>query len=98
MASGSSAPSRGRRPKVEPLPIAPLRTLRRTGQMAHVIFLDASSCTRALPLAPAQPGAKPGLWRTNVDEELPRGLAHYIKHTSPLALHSMQYVLTQTRL
>ena len=72
-------PSRGQRPKVEPLPIAPLRTLRRTGQTVHVVFLDASSCTRALALAQAHAGAKPVLWPTNADEERPRGLAHYIK-------------------
>lgn len=72
------APSRGHRPKVEPLPIALLRTLRRTGQTAHVVFLDASSCTRALALAQAH-AVKPILWPTNADEERPRGLAHYIK-------------------
>jgi ribosomal RNA-processing protein 7 len=77
--SEPSAPSRGQRPKVEPLPIAPLRTLRRTGQTAHVVFLDASSCTRALALAQAHAGVKPVLWPTNADEERPRGLAHYIK-------------------
>ena len=77
--SEPSAPSRGQRPKVEPLPNAPLRTLRRTGQTAHVVFLDASSCTRALALAQAQAGVKPVLWPTNADEERPRGLAHYTK-------------------
>ena len=77
--SEPSTPSRGQRPKVEPLPIAPLRTLRRTGQTAHVVFLDASSCTRALALAQAHAGVKPVLWPTNADEERPRGLAHYIK-------------------
>ena len=73
------APSRGQRPKVEPLPTVPLRTLRRTGHTAHVVFLDSSSCTRALALANTHPGAKPVLWPTNADEERPRGLAHYIK-------------------
>ena len=77
--SGPSAPTRGQRPKIEPLPTVPLRILRRTGQTAHIIFLDASSCTRALALANSHPGAKPVLWPTNVDEERPRGLAHYIK-------------------
>lgn len=72
-------PSRGQRPKVEPLPVAPLRTLRRTGQTAHVVFLDASSCTRALAFAQAHAGVKPVSWPTNADEERPRGLAHYIK-------------------
>ena len=76
--SEPSAPSRGQRPKVKPLPTAPLRTLRRTGQTAHVVFLDASSCTRALALAQAHAGVKPVLWPTNADEERPRGLAHYI--------------------
>ncbi|KAF8464970.1 ribosomal RNA-processing protein 7-domain-containing protein [Russula ochroleuca] len=83
VASGSTsepkASLRGQRPKVEPLPIIPLRTFRRTGQTAHIIFLDASSCTRALALAHAHPGAKPILWPTNADKERPRGLAHYIK-------------------
>jgi len=74
-----STPSRGQRPKVEPLPIAPLRTLRRTGQTAHVVFLDASSCTRALALAQAHTGVKPALWSSNADEGHSRGLAHYIK-------------------
>jgi ribosomal RNA-processing protein 7 len=77
--SEPSVPSRGQRPKVEPLPIAPLRTLRRTGQTAHVVFLDASSCTRALALAQAHVGIKPVLWPANADEGRPRGLAHYIK-------------------
>ena len=74
-----SAPSRGQRPKVEPLPITPLRTLRRTGQTVHVVFLDASSCTRALAFAQAHAGVKTVLWPTDADEERPRGLAHYIK-------------------
>ena len=72
-----SAPSPGsQRPKVAPLPLVPLRTLRRTGHTAHVLFLDASSCARALALA--RPGAEPVLWPTLGDEERPRGLAHYI--------------------
>ena len=77
--SGPSASTRGQRPKIEPLPTVPLRTLRRTGQTAHIIFLDASSCTRALALANSHQGTKPILWPTNADEERPRGLAHYIK-------------------
>ncbi len=77
--SAPSTPSRGQRPKLEPLPFAPLRTLRRTGQTAHVVFLDASSCTRALALAQAHAGPKPVVWPTNADEVRPRGLAHYIK-------------------
>ena len=71
------APSPGsQRPKVVPLPLVPLRTLRRTGHTAHVLFLDGSSRGRALALA--RPGAKPVLWPTLGDEERPRGLAHYI--------------------
>ena len=77
--SKSKGPSQGQRPKVEPLPVVPVRTLRRTGQTAHIIFLDASSCTRVLALAHAHPGAKPVLWPANADKECPRGLAHYIK-------------------
>jgi len=75
---GPTAPPRGHRPKVEPLPTVPLRTLRRTGQTAHIVFLDASSCTRALALAHAHPGAKPVLWPANADKGRPRGLAHYV--------------------
>jgi ribosomal RNA-processing protein 7 len=67
---------RNQRPKVTPLPVIPLRSLRRTGHTAHILFLDASSCTRALALA--GPGSKPIPWPTNGDSECPRGLAHYI--------------------
>ena len=69
-------PSRTQRPKVIPLPVIPHRTLRRTGHTAHIIFLDASSCTRALALA--RPGAKPTPWPVDGDMECPRGLAHYV--------------------
>lgn len=56
-------------PAVVPLPAAELRTLRQTGRTAHVVFLDASSLTRALtsPL-------KPRKWPRS---EEPSGLAHY---------------------
>ncbi|KAF9000228.1 ribosomal RNA-processing protein 7-domain-containing protein [Cyathus striatus] len=58
-------------PKVVPLPSKNIRTLRKTGRSAHVIFLDASSLDRAL----AQPHkARP--WPTSPEE--PRGLLHYI--------------------
>ena len=67
---------RNQRPKVTPLPVVPLRSLRRTGHTAHILFLDASSFTRALALA--QPGSKPIPWPTNGDGECPRGLTHYI--------------------
>ncbi|KDQ64126.1 hypothetical protein JAAARDRAFT_117991 [Jaapia argillacea MUCL 33604] len=57
-------------PVVVPLPTRPLRTLRKSGGSAHVVFLDASSVDRAL----AQP-IKPRPWPA-VPEE-PSGLAHY---------------------
>jgi len=57
-------------PEVAPLPSPELRTFRRTGQTAHVVFLDASSLTRALT-APS----KPRPWPT--DTSVPLGLAHY---------------------
>jgi ribosomal RNA-processing protein 7 len=76
-ATTDQSTSRGQRPKVTPLPVVPLRSLRRTGHTAHILFLDASSCSRALALA--HPGSKPVLWPTNVDTESPRGLSHYIK-------------------
>ncbi|KAI9447719.1 ribosomal RNA-processing protein 7-domain-containing protein [Lactarius indigo] len=62
-----SAADQSARPKVVPLPVIPHRTLRRTGHTAHILFLDASSCTRALALA--RPGGKPIQWP---------GLAHYV--------------------
>jgi ribosomal RNA-processing protein 7 len=62
--------------KSHPPSVIPHRTLRRTGHTAHIIFLDASSCTRALALA--RPGAKPIQWPVDGDTECPRGLAHYV--------------------
>ncbi|KAH7922159.1 hypothetical protein BV22DRAFT_1114015 [Leucogyrophana mollusca] len=56
-------------PKLVPLPSAPLRTLRKTGLSAHLVFLDAASLSRALAPAP-----KPRPWPAS---EEPRGLAHY---------------------
>ena len=74
---GASASRDQQRPKVVPLPAVPLRSLRRTGHTAHVLFLDASSSARALALA--HPGsAKPIQWPIHGDEERPRGLSHYI--------------------
>ncbi|KAI0045109.1 hypothetical protein FA95DRAFT_1544117 [Auriscalpium vulgare] len=67
-----------RPPKVIPLPIPPLRTLRRTGHTAHVIFLDSSSLARALALSQPSKGAKsprPRPWPTST--ESPLGLQHY---------------------
>jgi len=75
-AADHGTPSRTQRPKVVPLPVIPHRTLRRTGHTAHIIFLDASSCTRALALA--RPGANPTPWPVDGDTECPRGLAHYV--------------------
>jgi ribosomal RNA-processing protein 7 len=75
-AADQSTPSQTQRPKVNPLPVIPHRTLRRTGHTAHILFLDASSCTRALALA--RPGAKPIQWPVDGDTECPRGLAHYV--------------------
>lgn len=57
-------------PQIVPLPSVPLRTLRRTGHTAYVVFLDASSLARAL-----KPPSKPYTWPT--DTSVPRGLAHY---------------------
>ncbi|KIM76357.1 hypothetical protein PILCRDRAFT_826343 [Piloderma croceum F 1598] len=58
-------------PKVSPLPRTPLRTLRKTGTCAHVIFLDSSSLERALTTP-----QKPRPWPRSPDE--PSGLAHYM--------------------
>ncbi|KAH9071594.1 ribosomal RNA-processing protein 7-domain-containing protein [Lactarius deliciosus] len=71
-----SAADQNTRPKVIPLPVIPHRTLRKTGHTAHILFLDASSCTRALALA--RPGGKPIQWPVDGDTECPRGLAHYV--------------------
>ena len=57
-------------PKVVPLPSKSLRTLWRTGQSAHVVFLDSSSLDRALSHPP-----KPRPWPTSSEE--PSGIAHY---------------------
>ncbi|KAH9002438.1 ribosomal RNA-processing protein 7-domain-containing protein [Lactarius hatsudake] len=70
-----SAVDQSTRSKVVPLPVIPHRTLRKTGHTAHILFLDASSCTRALALA--RPGGKPIQWPVDGDTECPRGLAHY---------------------
>ncbi|KIJ59181.1 hypothetical protein HYDPIDRAFT_177909 [Hydnomerulius pinastri MD-312] len=56
-------------PTVVPLPTVPLRTLRKTGNNAHLIFLDASSLAKALA-----PPPKPRLWPSS---EEPKGLARY---------------------
>jgi ribosomal RNA-processing protein 7 len=57
-------------PKVVPLPTIPLRTFRKTGQICHVVFLDATSLKPAL-----LPSQKPRAWPA--DGEMPSGLAHY---------------------
>ncbi len=48
-------------PQVIPLPTKPLRTLRHTGQTAHVVFLDSSSLERAL-VPPTKPRMNPQDW------------------------------------
>ncbi|KZT70344.1 hypothetical protein DAEQUDRAFT_667907 [Daedalea quercina L-15889] len=71
-------------PEVVPLPTPNLRTLRRTGRSAHLVFLDSSSLPRALSSSlPSGPGpdpsatakAKPRPWP--IDDAAPHGLAHY---------------------
>ncbi|PSR80982.1 hypothetical protein PHLCEN_2v6572 [Hermanssonia centrifuga] len=57
-------------PHVTPLPARNTRTLRRTGRSAHVIFLDASSLSRAL-----SPPSKPKSWP--LDASTAVGLSHY---------------------
>lgn len=66
-------------PKVIPLPTTSLRTLRRSGRTAHLVFLDASSLTRALQPSATQ---KPRPWPSSPNE--PLGLDYY------LAQHSAQ--------
>jgi ribosomal RNA-processing protein 7 len=56
-------------PKVTPLPQTSLRTLRRTGRTAHIVFLDSSSMEKAIS------SQKPRPWPSS---EEPSGLSHYI--------------------
>ncbi|KAF9067675.1 ribosomal RNA-processing protein 7-domain-containing protein [Rhodocollybia butyracea] len=58
-------------PKVFPLPFPSLRTLRKTGQLAHVVFLDSSSLDRFFSAS----HTKPRPWSLSPEE--PSGLAHY---------------------
>ena len=62
-----------RPPEVVPLPTVPLRTLRRSGQNCHVVFLDSSSAESALASSHIQ---KPRPWPS--DPEVPTGLSHYL--------------------
>jgi len=62
-----------RPPEVVPLPTVPLRTLRRSGQNCHVVFLDSSSAESALASSHIQ---KPRPWPS--DPEVPIGLSHYL--------------------
>jgi len=62
-----------RPPEVVPLPVIPLRTLRRSGQNCHIIFLDSSSAESALASSHVQ---KPRPWPS--DPEVPTGLSHYL--------------------
>lgn len=64
---------RKRPPEVVPLPVVPLRTLRRSGQNCHIIFLDSSSAESALASSHTQ---KPRPWPS--DPEVPTGLSHYL--------------------
>ena len=56
-------------PTVTSLPSMSLRTLRRTGRSAHIVFLDTSSLDRAMSAV-----TKPRPWP---ESEEPRGAAHY---------------------
>ena len=62
-----------RPPEVVPLPTVALRTLRRSGQNCHVVFLDSSSAESALASSHIQ---KPRPWPS--DPEVPTGLSHYL--------------------
>ena len=62
-----------RPPEVVPLPAVPLRTLRRSGQTCHIVFLDPSSAQSALASSHIQ---KPRPWPS--DPEVPTGLSHYL--------------------
>ena len=66
----SRGEKKNQKPAVTPLPTRPLRTLRKTGRSAHVVFLDSSAVDRVLGLPP-----EPRQWPTS-DE--PSGLAHYM--------------------
>ncbi|KAG6329979.1 hypothetical protein ID866_9112 [Astraeus odoratus] len=56
-------------PSIVPLPVSPLRTLRKTGTVAHLVFLDATALAKALTHV-----QKPRPWPSS---EEPRGLSHY---------------------
>jgi len=62
-----------RPPEVVPLPTVSSRTLRRSGQNCHVVFLDSSSTKSALASSHVQ---KPRPWPS--DPEAPTGLSHYL--------------------
>ena len=62
-----------RPPEVVPLPTVPLRTLRRSGQNCHLVFLDSSSAESALASSHIQ---KPRPWPS--DPDVPTGLSHYL--------------------
>ncbi|PFH50164.1 hypothetical protein AMATHDRAFT_80981 [Amanita thiersii Skay4041] len=65
-------------PKVEPLPTMGTRKLRKTGQTAHVVFLDESSLERAIWLAvSATSTTKPSKPRPWPSSATPIGLSHY---------------------
>jgi ribosomal RNA-processing protein 7 len=62
-----------RPPEVVPLPTVPLRTLRRSGQNCHLVFLDSASAESALASSHIQ---KPRPWPS--DPDAPTGLSHYL--------------------
>lgn len=67
-------------PTVTPLPSNSLRTLRKTGRSAHLIFLDEVSLPKAL-----SSGSKPRPWPKLQDaDSAPSGMAHYIQLYSSL--------------
>ena len=59
-------------PELIPLPVPPLRKLRKTGLTAHVVFLDVSSLERALAST-----SEPRAWPFSASAGEPCGLAHY---------------------
>ncbi|QRV73056.1 ribosomal RNA-processing protein 7 [Ceratobasidium sp. AG-Ba] len=61
-------------PKPNPLIDTTLRTVERSGQTAHIIFLDPSSLSRALSLP-----SSPPTWPPADTSAEPRGLAMYLK-------------------
>jgi len=72
--SNKSKKAKAKAPVLVPLPAKRIRTLRRTGHTAYVVFLDSSSIDRAL--ARLQPRPWPPSEALSDDE--PSGLSHFI--------------------